>query len=350
MVAVDDLGLPHLDGLLRDLEPADGPGIEGADAALDGDGLHGPVDARLFLGELLGIVGQRIVLRLGGGFTGGHGAQGIDQRLRAQLGQLVIEAGGGLIKGDGAAHLADHGAGIQPHIHLHYGDAGFGIARPDGALYGGGTAPAWQQGAVHIEATETRGVEHRLGQDQAVGHHHHEIGAKGGQFGLCGFIAQGGRLVDRQAVGQRQLLDRAGGQFLTAARRLVGLGVNGDDFMVGRQQRRQMTGGEVGGTGKNQFQLIQWGRSSEDFAIFTGHLFQLLTDALALERGQVIHKQLADQMIHLMLYADGEQIVRFQLEWLAVAIQRPDLDPLGTRYQSAAAGDREATLFDAGAA
>ncbi|MNC49494.1 hypothetical protein D3C75_986750 [compost metagenome] len=55
-------------------------------------------------------------------------------------------------------------------------------------------------------------------------------------------------------------------------------------------------------------------------------------------------------MIHLMLYADGEQIVRFQLEWLAVAIQRPDLDPLGTRYQSAAAGDREATLFDAGAA
>jgi len=55
-------------------------------------------------------------------------------------------------------------------------------------------------------------------------------------------------------------------------------------------------------------------------------------------------------MIHLMLYADGEQIVRFQLEGVAVAILRPDLDPLGARNQSTVAGHGEAALFDAGAA
>ncbi len=75
---LDDLGLPHLDGLTGDLAPTDGPGIEGADAALDSDGVHRPVDAGLFLGELLGIVGQGIVLRLGGRVAGSHDIDGVD--------------------------------------------------------------------------------------------------------------------------------------------------------------------------------------------------------------------------------------------------------------------------------
>lgn len=109
---------------------------------------------------------------------------------------------------------------------------------------------------MHVEAAQPRGVEHCLGQDQAIGHHHHEIGANGGQLGLGLFIAQGRRLVDRQSVGQRQFLDRAGSEFLTTASRLVGLGVNGNDLVVGRQQRRQVTGGEVGGAGKISFSLF----------------------------------------------------------------------------------------------
>ena len=36
-------------------------------------------------------------------------------------------------------------AGIETHIHLHQGDAGLGVTGKDGALDGGGAAPARQQ-------------------------------------------------------------------------------------------------------------------------------------------------------------------------------------------------------------
>ena len=156
----------------------------------------------------------------------------------------------------GQLTFADHGAGVQPHVHLHDGDAGFGIPCPDGTLDGRGTAPARQQGAVHVDAAQTRRIEHGLGQDQAIGHYHHQVGAEGSQFGLRRFIAQGGGLIDRKTVGQCQFLDRAGGELLAAAGRFVGLGVNGDDLVAGRQQRRQVTGGEVGVPAKISFSLF----------------------------------------------------------------------------------------------
>ncbi len=87
---------------------------------------------------------------------------------------------------------------------------------------------------MHVDTAQTRSVEHGLGQDQTVGDHYHQVGAKGGQFGLGLFLAQGGGLINRQIVSQRQLLDRAGSELLAAAGRLVGLGINGDDLVVGR--------------------------------------------------------------------------------------------------------------------
>src|SRR3954467_15925174 len=48
-------------------------------------------------------------------------------------------------------------------------------------------------------------------------------------------------------------------------------------------------------------------------------------DQLALERADVIDEQLADQMIHLVLHADGEQVVR-RLETMRPAVATGEVD------------------------
>ena len=45
-------------------------------------------------------------------------------------------------------------------------------------------------GIVHVDATQTRRIEHRLGEDEAISHDDHQIGTQSGQFGLRRFIAQ----------------------------------------------------------------------------------------------------------------------------------------------------------------
>jgi hypothetical protein len=49
------------------------------------------------------------------------------------------------------------------------------ITRFNGALYRRGTAPARQQRRMHIDATQTRNVEHRLRQQQTVSDNYHHI-------------------------------------------------------------------------------------------------------------------------------------------------------------------------------
>ena len=50
-------------------------------------------------------------------------------------------------------------------------------------------------------------------------------------------------------------------------------------------------------------------------------LFQLLLDAVTLQSGDVVHEQLAVQVIDLVLDAGGEQFVRFYFEGVAVPVQ-----------------------------
>ena len=84
-----------------------------------------------------------------------------------------------------------HRPGIEPGLHLHDGDAGFGIAGQDRALDRRRAAPARQQRGVDVDAAEARHVEHRLRQDQAVGGDHHDVGADRAHALLRGRIASG---------------------------------------------------------------------------------------------------------------------------------------------------------------
>jgi hypothetical protein len=125
---------------------------------------------------------------------------------------------------DGVAVGAYHGTGVEAGIHLHNAHAGFGVARFDGALYRGGTAPARQQRGVDVEAAVCGCVEHGLRQNQPIGGHHHHIGILRAQKGLCFFVAQGCGLGDGQAQFKRGLFYRAGLKLHAAAFGAVGLG------------------------------------------------------------------------------------------------------------------------------
>src|SRR5690606_9373391 len=59
-----------------------------------------------------------------------------------------------------------------------------------------------------------------------------------------------------------------------------------------------------------------------------GSLQVALLQPLALQRRQIVDEQLAVEVIHLVLDALREQAVRLELERLAVAVERADLDPL----------------------
>ena len=54
-------------------------------------------------------------------------------------------------------------------------------------------------------------------------------------------------------------------------------------------------------------------------------------DAGALERRQVLDEDLAEQMVHLVLDAHGEQALGVELERLAALVQRAHADPRGAR-------------------
>ena len=142
--------------------------------------------------------------------------QHIEHGLRAQSGQAVVQAGGGVVWLDVDGAAQEHGAGVQPHVHLHDAHAGLRVARFNGAVDGGGTAPAWQQRGVDVQAAQGRRGQGPGGQDQPIGGDDHGIGLglghgllRGtGVVGVFAVQAQAARLGQGQLMGQGKLFDR----------------------------------------------------------------------------------------------------------------------------------------------
>ncbi|MNQ62298.1 hypothetical protein D3C85_766380 [compost metagenome] len=166
---------------------------------------------------------------------------------------------GGSNRGD---DLEQHRPGVQARFHLHHGDPGFGIAGLHRTLDRRGAAPARQQRGVAVDAAQARDVQHHLRQDQAVGHHHQQVGRQRGQFGLGCRIAQGRRLQHGNLVGDGELLDRAGHQLLAATGRAVGLGVHRHRVEAAVEQGLQVAGGKFRSTGEDDAQGLAHGARS----------------------------------------------------------------------------------------
>ncbi len=198
--------------------------------------------------------------------AGRQGGQGLHDRRGARGGQIVVQGRRGLFRTD--RHPADqqHVARVQAGVHLHDGYPGFRVARLDGALDGRGAAPARQQAGVDIQAAAGRQVQHPLRQDQPIGRDHHDIRRDGQQLvaRLGGFVgvapvqAQAARLRDRNAGGQRRLLDQAGRELEPAPGRAVGLRQDQRNRMAGRQDGFQRKAGKIGRTSKNNAHRVSY--------------------------------------------------------------------------------------------
>ena len=177
----------------------------------------------------------RVVLRTRGDF--GEFFERFGQKLRARLRQTVEQLARGFACADRRFICQQHIAGVQTLRHLHGGDARLFVACDDRPLNGGRAAPARQKRAVDVDAAVRRNVEHRLGQQLAVGDNDNDLGRQLAQACLLVLVFEGSRLIDRNVMLKRQLLDRGRGQNLLAALRLVRLRVDRRDLMTGIEQR-----------------------------------------------------------------------------------------------------------------
>ncbi|MCW0417171.1 hypothetical protein NB689_002925 [Xanthomonas sacchari] len=158
----------------------------------------------------------------------------------------------GLVGTDRGPLRQQHRAGIQARFHLHQAHPGLAVAGLDRALDRRGAAPTRQQRGMHVPAAMGRDRQHRLGQDQPVGHHHDQVRLQRAQR-LQGFRrAQRLRLQHRDAARHRFQLDRRRGQPAAAPGGPVRLGVDRDHFMALRS-RAQRRHGEVRRTGEDEF-------------------------------------------------------------------------------------------------
>ena len=168
-------GLPDAHGLAVQGHPAHRERIEGANAVIEGAGGQTKIQPRFGLAELVG-VGDAFVRLWGGvGQVVLQIVQHGHQQAGALGGQPVVQFAAGFTLADGQGFAEQHGAGIEPGFHLHDGVAGFRVAGGDGPLNRGGPTPARQQRAVHVQAAQAGDVQHRLGNDQPIGHYHQGI-------------------------------------------------------------------------------------------------------------------------------------------------------------------------------
>ncbi len=237
----------------------DRPGVEGADQAFKLIGRTRPVQARFVLVQLMGVVGQAVILNLADQRAVCQTGNGLQHSRRTEFGQAIMQRAARVLRGNRGDRLEQHRPGVQPCFHAHHGHAALGITGLHRALNRCRTAPARQQRRMAVDAAQARNIQHHLRQDQAVGDDHHQIGLQRCQFGLRVGIAQCGRLHDRYVMLQRQLLDRAGHQLLSTTGRAIGLGVHGDDLVRAVEQGLEVFGGKFRGAGEDDAQWLSHG-------------------------------------------------------------------------------------------
>jgi hypothetical protein len=96
----------------------------------------------------------------------------------------------------------------------------------------------WEQGSMEIQGAESGNIEKRLGQNLTIGHDHKKIGRPALDFFYCLVRANARRLQRDNAMGQRQLLDRARSELQTSPGRPVRLGDRPDHLDSGHGEQK----------------------------------------------------------------------------------------------------------------
>ena len=134
------------------------------------------------------------------------------QQRRPQGRQGIVQFSAGNAIAHGQFALRVDRPGIQTGIELHDAHAALGVTGQNRTLYRRRAAPARQQRGVNIEASQARQRQHGGGQNEPIGHHHHQLRRPLAQAGELRFARQAQRLSKWQSQLQGALLDRAGVQ------------------------------------------------------------------------------------------------------------------------------------------
>jgi len=215
--------------------------------AVDLGGRTGPVDPCLRRGDLAGVGRFARLLRLDGA-AALERSQRPRQERGADVRQPLGQGGGGVLRRDRDRLAEQDRTFVQAFGHAHDLDAGDPVAGHDGALDGGGPAPARQQAGVDVETAEAGRVEHLFQQDLAVGDDHGGVEIEGLEGGdLLGRLHAGGR-ADFEPQALREGMHRRGREHHAPTARPGRLGIDGRDLVPGGDQLREARHGEVGGS------------------------------------------------------------------------------------------------------
>ena len=226
IIGPDALG--HLGRALGEVHPAV-PGLH-----------HGGIgDARLRLGD-------------GGQGPGFQLFQGFHDGLAPDPGQTVVETAIALAGVDLGGHRQEHIPRVQPRVHLHDGDAALPVSVEDGRRDGTGPPPPGQEGCVDVETAVFGDVQHRLGENAAIGRNHDGVGLHFPQPGLGLRPPEIFRLEDGDAVFQSLDLHRRGEELHPPVFRGVHPGIDGQKLVPRIVQRFQRRHGEVRRSHKDQ--------------------------------------------------------------------------------------------------
>ena len=177
-----------------------------------------------------------------------------------------MQAAAGFASIEANTNGVQHVAGIESFVHLHDADAGLVIAGFDRPLNRRGSTPSGQQGCVDIPAAMHRHGQYFSRQDQAVGHHDHEVWLKVCEKRPGVIRAQCFGLVDLEPRLPGNLLDRAGLQSTPAPGRPVGLREHRNGPVTGAQQGLQGRNGEIWRARENDAQRAFWGHGIQSTA------------------------------------------------------------------------------------
>ena len=179
-------------------------------------------------------------------------------------------------------------------------------------------------------------------------------------------LGSSGRLAQRHGLGQRQtelggeLLDGRGREPRPRPAGRSGCVSTSGTRRSRRDDRAQARNGEVGGSGERDARRrattaaaarqitgtdLRVARVGGIVRGALGLLRGLLLQALALELRQIVDEQLAVEVVHLVLNADGEHPFGVELERLAVRIERAHANHGGAIDEVVELGHRKAAFL-----
>ena len=165
--------------------------------------------------------------------------------------------------------------------------------------------------ACRLKQPSGKRLQHRLGQDQAVGDDHRGIGAVGTASRLPSGRPQCFRRQDRDAEPPGFARDRARPQLHAAPRRLRRARVDRHDLVSGADNFQKRGHREIGRTHEDEAERqLGLHLALRRFACCFGCLGEFLDDAIALELRDVVDEQHAVGMVDLVLETGPEQSLR----------------------------------------